>query len=80
MDIRSSNILRSNNSENKILLDSKFQKRMENITTELQSNLHYNKAIKIHLNISIMDTPALEVNKMEKKINYIKPEVSNPIT
>ena len=63
MDIRSSNSLRRNNSENKILLDSKFQKRLENVTTELQSNLHYNMAITIHVNLSIMDTPALEVKK-----------------
>jgi hypothetical protein len=68
MDIRSSSSLRRNNSENKILLDSKFQKRLENVTTKLQSNLHYNTAITIHVNLSIMDTPTLEVNKMEKKL------------
>ena len=68
MDIRSSSGLRRNNSENKILLDSKFQKRLENVTTKLQSNLHYNTTITIHVNLSIMDTPALEENKMEKKL------------
>ena len=68
MDIRSSKSLRRNNLENKILLDSKFQKRLENVTTELQSNLHYNTTITIHVNLSIMETPALEVNKKKKKL------------
>jgi hypothetical protein len=68
MDIWSSSSLRRNNSENKILLDSNFQKRLENITIVMQSNLHYNTSITIHVNISIMDTPTLEVNKMEKKL------------
>jgi len=68
MDIRSSNSLRRNNSENKILLDSKFHKRLEKVTTKLQSNIHYNTAITIHVNLSIMDTPGLEVNKTENKL------------
>jgi hypothetical protein len=68
MDIRSSSSLRRNNSENKILLDSKFRKRLENVTTERQSNLHYNMTITVDVNLSIMDTPSLEVNKTEKKL------------
>ena len=68
MEIRSSSSLRRNNSENKILLDSKFQKRLKNVTTELQSDLQYNTTITVHVNLSIMDTPTLEVNKMEKRL------------
>jgi hypothetical protein len=46
--------LRRKNSENKILLNSKFQET-ENTITALQSNIHYNTVTTIHVNPSIMN-------------------------
>jgi hypothetical protein len=75
----SSNIPRRKKSENKILLDSKFQE-LKSITVGLQSNINHNTIRKIHVNPSIMDTSSSEANKMKKKMTFIKQEVSKKIT
>jgi hypothetical protein len=78
MDIRSSNSLRRKNSKTRSSWIQSFRK-LKNVITALQSNIHYNTVITIHVNPSIMDTSVSEANKMEKKLTFIKQEVSNQI-
>jgi hypothetical protein len=66
MDIRSSSSLRRKNSKHKIFLNSNFKKLKEIITT-LQSNIHHNTVTTIHVNQSIMNSSVSEANKMEKE-------------
>jgi hypothetical protein len=79
LDIRSSNNLRRKNSENKILLDLKFQE-LKSVKTRIQSNIHHNTIKTIYVNPSIMETSASETNKMKMKMTFIKQEVSKKIT